>query len=92
VCGARDRSQRRVQHLIEIGAQQLRVDRREPAPPLEQGGRRQTTTHERAQLGDGVPVHRDRERLAAGNALQHPATVVAELAHGDIVHAAVYHA
>lgn len=72
--------------MIEIGPQQLRVDGWQTTPPLQQRGRRQTTTHERAQLGDRMPIHGDRERLAASDALQHPAAVVAELAHGNVVH------
>jgi len=86
VRGALDRSQRRSLDLIEIGPQQRRVDGRQPTPPLQQGGCRETTTHERAQFCDRTPIHGDRERLATGDALQHTAAVVAELAHGDGVH------
>jgi hypothetical protein len=38
--------------VIEIGPKLQRVDRRQPMPPLQQRGRRQTATGDRVQFGD----------------------------------------
>lgn len=55
--------------------QLLRVDRRKLTPPFQQRGRRHTTTGNRSQFGDGVPVHRDGRRFDVGDALKHATTV-----------------
>ncbi len=65
----------------------MRVDGRQPTPPLKQRGRRQAATRKRSQFGDRMPIHGDRKRLAASDALQHSAAVVAEFADGDVIHA-----
>ena len=87
-----DGPERGIHHAIEVRAKLSGVDGRQVAPPLQQRGRRDAAPRNRAEFGDGVAVHGDRERLTPGDPLQDAAAVVSEFTDGDVVHSGSYHA
>ena len=95
--GSRDRnvaqrSQARVQNLVDVCAKGSGIDRRKPTPPGEQALSRKRLTRHWTQFRDRLAGARDGDRLAARRTVDHIAAMVAKVSDADVGHGQpVYH-
>lgn len=71
------RSQRRVQHRVQIPAKSIWIDLRKVPAPSDQVRRRRTAARTRPQLGNLIAVTGDDERLAPCDTIKDLSPVVA---------------
>jgi len=77
-------SQRRVEELVDILTQPVRIQTRKPTPPLQQNLGLQPRSTRWTEFSDRVAGSRDGEVFAGRDTVDHLPAVVAELADADL--------
>jgi hypothetical protein len=72
--------------VIDVLAERVSLEARQPGPPLDEHGRRSAGSLKRSKLGNSPSVARDRQTFTPFNPLDDLATMVTQLADRDLAH------